>query len=376
MKNTCFLLSFCLFLLLSCKDKAPLDPITEDTGKDSTIIQRRDAKQWPFSKNSIWNMPIGSNAVYVPAKLEPTAGILTLDEDMICMTPDSSLMKVYISNGGWGGDRSIETSTLAFEAPIPQSWIVNSGNWDGNTPNACLAVLMPDGITLKQAQAFSHFKKGGNGTVSIVVNPDVSIYEDGYYGAHWGSGLSSVGGTLRCGELTPTSGRIRHALKIDLYCAKNAYWDEQTKGYRWPAKFADSYAQGNYGSKRTTDIVKECRMGALLALPASKNLNDYHFETLPALTLAQAFQDYGAYVVDDTAWDVTAIPTEWSPSGRFRDNFKKDWGFDFVVWKDAITPWGRDIQKIMADLCIVDNNAISIIGGGGIRRQPLAPPFK
>ena len=43
-----------------------------------------------------------------------------------------------------------------------------------------------------------------------------SILGEGALGAHGGSGLSSVGGTIRLGELLPNSGHINHALKLEL----------------------------------------------------------------------------------------------------------------------------------------------------------------
>ncbi len=66
---------------------------------------------------------------------------------------------------------------------------------------------------------------------------------------------------------------------------------------------------------------------------------------------------------------------EWSPTGRFTREFKKNWGFDFVVYKE-LTPWSRDITKIYKVLHVVDNNSAENIGGGGQPRAPLAPPFK
>ena len=195
------------------------------------------------------------------------------------------------------------------------------------------------------------------------------------YGAHGGSGLSAIGGCLRLGELTPTSGLIRHALKVNIFARKNICYDDETKGYRWPAKQSDGYAANNYYKDRKSVIVKACRMGALLALPAKMNLDSLGFETKPARILAEAFQNYGAYLVDDTAWDVYAILTEWSPDGRFNDLFKKNWGFSLKE-SNKDTPWARDMDRIFLNLHVVDNNSSSNIGGGGKPRMPLAPAFK
>jgi hypothetical protein len=233
---------------------------------------------------------------------------------------------------------------------------------------------MPDKKTIRQTQPFA-FCDSTKGATSQYVFSNQDIYGHGMYGAHGGSGLSAIGGALRVGELSPTSGAIRHALKVNLFGRKNFYYDSKTKGYRRPAVTADAYAADNYGKDRTQPPVPECRMGALLALPAKMNLDSLAFETRPARILAEAFQNYGAYIVDDTGWDVYAIITEWGPDGRFQDEFKKNWGFSMAP-NSKNTPWSRDMDRIFLNLHVVNNNNASNIGGGGTPRMPLAPVFE
>jgi len=360
-----YLILFPFFAFISCHES-----------QNDTLLNR-DPLKWPFSETSIWNMPIGENAKYVNAHIEIAlqAG-MTIDEDYIVMSPDAPLIGIYENYAGWDRtkDRCTTDGPLLFSAPVPKSFIVSKDTWDGLTPNAGLAVLMPDKHTIKQTQPFAHCTENQPGTSQYMFE-DVDIYKDGTYGAHGGSGLSAIGGTLRLGELTPSSGPLKHVLKINIFGRKNIFYDNETKGYRWPARKADGYAADNYYKERTNDTVKECRMGALLALPSYMNLDSMNFETIPGRMLAEAFQDYGAYLVDDTAWDVYAIGVEWSPEGRFDDEFKKNWGYSMKCpTKD--TPWARDMDLIFLNLYVVDNNTPSTIGGGGTTRQPLAPPFK
>jgi hypothetical protein len=42
------------------------------------------------------------------------------------------------------------------------------------------------------------------------------------YGAHGGSGLSAMGGSIRKGELMPNTGAIAHALKLELWAHRLA----------------------------------------------------------------------------------------------------------------------------------------------------------
>jgi hypothetical protein len=129
--------------------------------------------------------------------------------------------------------------------------------------------------------------------------------------------------------------------------------------------------QGNYGTERTKPVNRECRMGALVALPPFINLDSLQFETIPGRILAQAFRDYGAYIVDDTAWDVYAIVTEWGPEGRVADEFEKKWGFS-MKQSTKETPWSRDMDRIFMNLHIVVNNSPESIGGGGKPGVPMA----
>lgn len=358
------------FSWTACKnDDSETPPGTEEPDE-------RDPRLWPFASTSIWNMPIGSDARYVHAGLEETFRMLP-DENYIVMTPDEPPMKVYRSTAGWDRRKSrcVHTGELLFRAPIPHDWIVSPETWDGGTPNAGLAVLLEDGRTVRQSQPFAHCTEGDVAT-SMTNHTDTDIYGDGIRGAHGGSGLSAIGGALRTHEFTPSSGPIKHALKVDLWGAKNLYYDAETKGYRWPATHADNIAPDpidGYGRKRITPPVKECRMGALLALPPSTDIAKMGLRTEAARILAQALQDYGAYVVDDSAWDAYSFITEWSPKGRFTDIFKKNWGFSFAT--DGNDDWGSDLRKIFAQLHVVDNNTTNSVGGGGTPRQPLALPL-
>ncbi len=197
----------------------------------------RDPLRQPFSSRSIWNMPIGDSAIYVPAVIERTMAMgMTVDEDIIVLTPEAPMTGIFTNYADWDrtADRCRIEGDQLFSAPIPSGFIVSSDTWDGLTPNSGLAVLMPDRRTIRQTQPFARCTANKPGT-SHYVAANQDLYGEGYYGSHGGSGLSAIGGCLRVGELIPGAGPIRHALKVDLYAAKNLYYDTLTKGYRWPA---------------------------------------------------------------------------------------------------------------------------------------------
>lgn len=325
---------------------------------------QRDPYKWPFDKHSIWNLPLHKEAQYTHAKIDaPVEAGLLIDEDYIILTPHAPLTPIYTNYNGWSAfqSRCERQGPLLLSAPIPEDFVLNEKNWLSSTPNAGVAILMPDGVSIHQSQPFARCEEGGYGTTQFIW-PDESIYGYGIEGSHGGSGLSAIGGTIRLGEWVP-GGVIRHAIKINLDASRYLHYDEETKGFRWPAPVADGYAPGYYGTKGNPEI--ECRMGALLALLSDLDLNSLDFETGadgPAMILARAFQNYGAYIVDDTYQNVVAIATEFSPEGRVIDEFENVWGYPLE--SAANTPMGRDIAKIITQLHVVTNNTEKTIGGG------------
>lgn len=256
---------------------------------------------------------------------------------------------------------------IISQVPIPDDFSTDP-DYDGLTSNHSAAILSAGKVTLVQTQPLHVCSEGGAIVSQFVPPSDHLLSGDGIRGAHGGSGMSSIGGTLRVGELVP-GGVIRHALKINLFVDNYLYYDEteETPGYRWPVIRADGYAADRYGG-----TIPQLKMGALLALLPDFDINSLNTE--PAKISAQAFKDYGAYVVDDTAWDVYAITTEWGPDGRMIEEFEADWGFEFAT-NSTTSDWALDISTIFTNLQVVDNNSATSIGGGGTPVQPLALSF-
>src|SRR5437870_5502967 len=178
----------------------------------------RDPLLWPFSRDSIWNLPIGASAVYVPANIrQATQRGMTTDPDVIILTPNATMTAVYYNSDGWsGGSRCTPQGNVLFNAPIPGNFVVQGAgpnNPDGTTPNYATAILMPDGRTLIQGQPFARCTADGSATMWWSVSND--LYGTGIDGGHGGSGLPSRGRPIRLGELVP-GGVIRHVMKINL----------------------------------------------------------------------------------------------------------------------------------------------------------------
>lgn len=357
---------------------APTSPTTTTpTSPTTTTPGTRDPLKWPFASNSIWNMPIGSNAVYVPANMPAIpgnnqwAGMPGIDDEIIILRPTAPLTDIYYSDAAWTGkNRCAATGGLLMQAPIPSDYVIPHGGGNNSA-----TILAADKRTLLQTQPLTRCNAGGTATSNWkFANAD--LYGDGRVGSHGGSHLSAIGGTIRLGELRPGQQGPKHALKVNVYAKQMLYkCTVRTDCFRWPASTADNYAVGWYGTYNNNSNTA-MKMGSLLAIPASVNLANLQLETEPARQLAWTLQNYGAYIVDDAYWTAFEINVETGPDGSFSTQFEKDYGFKFLQYLGDNSPWTRDIQKLTQALHVVNNNSATSIGGGGTPRQPLAPPLQ
>jgi len=350
----------------------------------TSLPTARDPLKQPFASWSIWNLPLGSNSRFVSAHLNFTESLtIEPDPDLIFLDPKQPTTNYMYSDAAWTGASRCEPtspSRVLFSAPYPANYVVPS---DGNNYGA--AILMSDNQTIKQTQPVCRCTGTGPVT-SYDVIPDVNLYTDGIRGAHGGSGLSAIGGTIRLGEFIPdTTGAIqsvRHALKSNLNAAASYYRQgcDRTSCWRWPAVDCDGYFC-NGGSHAYGGTNPAVRPGSLLAIDFSVDIQKLGLKTTPAQSLAWTLQNYGLYLVDDSYWDAHALETETSPEGVYTDQFEKAWGFAF---RSNNNEWARDVQIIYKTLSVVDNWTESLYqqvqasngaqgAGGGSPRQPWAP---
>lgn len=332
------------------------------TGTGDAIISAklpstRDKWLWPFASTSPWNMPIGSDARYTPANIQKAQWAAADEEYFYKSKADDPVRSVYVP-GTWGPGRCTGT-TPQGTLQVPDNLIVSDAT-KTSTPNNPAAFLMPDGKTLVQLNPLARCSSGGD--VYGWRASDVSIYGDGIRGGHGGSGLSSIGGSIRLGELTGTRA-IRHALKINLWANKYLYYSSSNPGYRWPADRADSYAVQNYKGTNPKLV-----MGSLLAIPPNVTEASLGLQTPAGRKLFHALQNYGGYVVDDSAGDAHYLSMEKGVLEEFRATF----GYEFYGTSGAFYD---DFMKIFQVLNIVDNNGPNNVGGGGTPRVSMAPPI-
>jgi hypothetical protein len=345
---------------------------TSDAASDGSV-PARDPLAQPFASTSIWNMPIGSGAVYVAANIKPATGTtLETDDDVIVLTPTAPSTDIYTNTADWDPtmNRCPVQGALLFAAPMPSDFVVPDPMQQ--TPNSGLAVLLDDGRTIKQTQPFARCTAAQPGT-SHYDFADEDLYGPGIGGAHGGSGLSAIGGTIRLGELRPNGGPPHHALKFELFAADNYYNDgEQADCSRWPASGCDGYFDTSGNSLKYGGTNPALRPGSLLALATSVSISSLDLKTVPAQLIAWTLQNYGAYLVDDTAWSAYAVCVENGAAGSFETQFQADWGYS-IDTGGTTGAFALDMQKLVSALSVVNNNAASTVGGGGTPLQPLAP---
>lgn len=332
-------------------------------------MDTRDATKQPFATNSIWNTPIGSKAKYVDANIG-WAKSATVDVDHFYILNAEDPLQPLYNHGNWGPGRSTGTIYQNISLPLPDDFVVPDAtdNW---TPNNSAAFLLPDGRTLVQVNALTRDREGeeiygSRLPYTALTSIYEDIYGDGIRGGHGGSGLSSIGGTIRKGELTGSE-PIRHALKVNLWGEKYFSYTQGPEGglgYRWPATNADAAASPTFYGGSTPELLN----GSLLAIPPDATPESLGIETEAGQKLFYAFQNYGAYVADNTGWDAHAIAVERGVKQEFKDAY----GYSL---EGRDTTFFDDYMRLFSSLHVVNNNSPDNIGGGGVPRVPLAPPL-
>lgn len=310
----------------------------------------RDPWKQPFAANSIWNTSIGAGASYQPSGINitnPSQHFADFEVESFHFTRSYEPSRdVYApGNNYWQGSMQIADNLL----------ITRGGN-------ACSNFLMPDGKTVIQIDITSRPTVSSN--VYGYMWPDQSLYGEGRLGAHGGSGLSTIGGSIRKGEFAGSDVySIRHAIKLNIWSEKYLYYNGASNlGYRWPADRADGYAATWYHGTNPKLV-----MGSLLAILPSETEASVGVTTLVGKKLFHALQDYGAYVVDDTAADATALSVDQDAWDEFN-------AMGLTTWTTSGT-FHDDLVQLANRLYIVDNNSPSTIGGGGNRRKSGPPPI-
>lgn len=334
----------------------------------------------PFNASSIWNVPLGEDAVFAAANLFTNTSdmpSLFIDEDYFVKTAPTDPLTVWRSQGHWNATPDCEL--------FPWAPVVGSVPWPANltitqSGNNALALLLPDGDTLVLTQPA--YKCAPTAPLLSLFDRShgrTSIRGAGNWGGHGGSSLNAIGGSLRLGELLPSSPAPgpQHVLKIQLWAKRyyfgSAFGANWSSCFRWPALNCDGYGMDPslYGGANP-----KLTPGALLAVPlAQLPALVARLATPPARALAWTFAHYGGLLCDDTYADRATFNAEHG----FDASFEAAWGWPFVTWQGDARPgakeWLQDVLTLWRALSIVDSNTRETPGGGGAPLQPPLPPL-
>ena len=313
----------------------------------------------PFSQTSIWNTPIGSGATLVNANL-PSSYYVCVDEEwQIRVNTATSTSQPVNTPSAWGTRWPGNAAWWQGTMFVPNSLIIPDAA-PPSTPNACATFLMPDKETLIQLEPACR-AVANQPIVGYRFGTDYSIFSAGPGGTHFGSSLSAFGGSIRLGELTGTE-PIRHALKLNIW-GNYLYYSGTNPGFRWPATTTDGCASTCY-----TGTNPKMVMGTLVTIPQSVTATSLGLTTTVAQKLLTALKNYGAYIVDNSDWD----DYDWSVEKGVIDEVQTQLG---VSMCNSTGSYHADMQKLIAQMKIVDNNTASTVGGGGTPVTSLAKPF-
>lgn len=318
----------------------------------------RDATLQPFRSNSVWNLPIGQGATYAD-----TTDLAT--RDFLATTFNGATITAWANWNQYSHPITFAATTDPWATVTDYNDSGRNGAYyvpataaiaDGSDKH--MHVINPQRTYIDEAWATTRqsptaYRVGRHHTIDL-------------YGSGLGPrngvrayGGSAVGGLIRAWETTAThpsyTGKIQHALALAVdrrqlyYSGGSSGYDASgygtAKGYVWPATEQDWGSESNYKGR--------VPMGAYFAIPPSVDINAQGL-TAEGKMVAQALQDFGAYVTDATVGAVTFYVEPTAPSA-FAANLRKD------------------AAKLRSLLRRVTNNSAVTPNGPGERRVPMLP---
>lgn len=302
---------------------------------DTQAATTRDPAFWPFSSSSPWNTPLGSAAQYSAIAsngFSPTGGaslnVNAWSWPVYLASESDPLVSVY-----WDGDAEPTTTIHVPLGALPDAQSDHS-----------MIVISPDHRTVTEMwnASWQSSSRIDAGVVYVNDTKGPGIY-DSYHGAR-AYGGSALAGLIRKDELT--AAHIPHVLAIAVSPQALNKIAPGGESYVWPANHSDGATGDGYST--TGNIY----MGSLLAIPPSVNIGALGLSP-QALAVARALQDYGAYITETGGGNVIY----------------------YAEANSRTTMSEAELGSLTPYLRVVSNNSSTNVGGGGVPRAELAPPF-
>jgi len=258
----------------------PLISQISPSDRSSAEIFLRDRTISPAT-DGFWRERLPATVQYEPANLDAAGALFDLNYNVITSNRDP-LTDVYVP-ASWA--RRVGGTQWLAQVRFPMTFVLPDAGFN-NTPNNPLCTVNRD---TKQTQCFNSAARPSIGSPLYAYNS----------GSHGGSGLSG-------GDITDAAlrrGNIEHAIGILVWARRLLSF--QNGGFTAPAVRADNYANAEtYGGKNDNLV-----MGSRLALSPDATPESLGISCRILFPVIQALKQYGAYIVDDSGWDVFYLST-------------------------------------------------------------------
>lgn len=215
---------------------------------------------------------------FIPAGGPPDHGVHA-DQDILLRAKLDDPLTPFMDRAWRGGGECVEGGEVKASIPFPADW---AGECEDN--NNGFGLLLGDNVTLLQSQPLYRSAPGrpimaqwppSHPEFGFMAGWNMSILsEDGAAGGHGGSFLSSIGGTLRVGELS--AGLIPHVLKLEVFghdlCVgeRSRVWSGQRRGVTLPLPTPSTLPISHFfqllvwpsGTSRLLCMARDCLVGA------------------------------------------------------------------------------------------------------------------
>lgn len=322
------------------------------TSPTSTASGDRDPALWPFAASSPWNTAIGSGAAFAPVQSTGLdlagRGLVVLpaahDRAVFISRPDDPVVPVLsrYEGGEWLRVR------LAPDALRNTSRLLNCTVIDpqlGLAHELIQASRTGDGI---EAMLYHTNPLRGSGT------PPEQL-------GHTLSGMPLIAGVIRTGELQRG---IRHALAASVIHHGVSRDGTDGRPFVWPARHVPMETR----KREALSAAGNVHFGTLLAIPPEVDINSLGLAPDgPALELARALQDYGAYVTHS----YNRAPNDGQ--GWTQPHLQL---FAEGMSDAELRALHAEVSKLARHLRVVANNTPATPAGGGRPRRTPAPDFQ
>lgn len=264
---------------------------TSTTSSTSTSTSTNSVFQTTWTSDFLKPVPSGATYASFQASSDSSPGFhstyIFADVNYRVLANNSNPIVDILLPGSWT-HRSSGTTRIG-RTNLPSSFVVPDAT-SSDMPNNPTIIYNTD----------TKIPTYLNGAARPVAGGPIWGYIASRPSTHGGSGLA--GGDLTLAELNNS---INHALAINVWGRK--YLSKNNGGFVYPADRADSGYNDSSSGNYYGGAIPNLKMGSRLAIPKGITASQLGITSPQGQKLFVALQAYGAYIVDNSAWDCLYI---------------------------------------------------------------------